>query len=91
MEICEKVRQAFKVIEKLNGSLTDDTYLKKTIDGLAKILQDPSHNQDFLQKSGIEEFINQHFNSESLQFLAFRLAKISFHVKSEVIYGNCVV
>ena len=88
MEICEKVRQAFKVIEKLNGSLPDDTYLEKTIDGLAKILHDPTHNQDFLQKSGIEEFINQHFNSESLQFLAFRLAKISFHVKSEVIYGK---
>ena len=86
MEICEKVRQALKIIEKLNGSLPDDTYLEKTIDGLAKILQDTNTNQDFLQKSGIEEFIEQHFNSESLQFLAFRLAKISFHVKSDVIY-----
>ena len=87
MEIAEKVRRVLEIIENLNGELPDDTYLEKTIDGLAQILQDPMVSQDFYPKSGIEEFTFRHFNSSvgNLQFLAFRFARISCHIKTDMI------
>ena len=87
MEIAEKVRRVLEIIENLKGELPDDTYLEKTIDGLAQILQDPMVSQDFYQKSGIEDFTYRHFNSTegNLQFLAFRFARISCHIKPDLI------
>ena len=86
MEKCEKVRQSLKIIEMLDGNLPDDTYLEKTIDGLSKILQnDVAIAEEFLQKSGIGDFITKHFANENLQFFAFRLARISCHVQKSLI------
>ena len=77
MEIAEKVRRVLEIFESLNGELPNDTYLEKTIDGLAQILQDPMVSQDFYPKSGIEEFTFRHFNSISPNFSTSSKSEVS--------------
>lgn len=76
MEFYEKIQKALIVIEKLEGKLTDDTYLDKAVSGIQEQLQQVPNQIEFLEDSGIDAFCNKHFENAQLNEFVWRLCNV---------------